>query len=270
MGGRARGKHGTRDQYLYHATGESQREGHEEEFAEHAKTHEPHGTIHERAMRGNSPRRAVIAPPELPKQEARDREYGREPERRIPGGKNHDSHAVVQHEKVPAPEPLAEFRGMMAHGVPPEHHGTRDREHPAHHQAPKKPEQSPEKHHQPVPVVIVDEGAGARPLRMTTTLHFQAPAAGSEPVLICGQDERRHAVYLLNEGASGGTGARVGNLGDLTYDAANSAYTGGALLPNAMTSYLKLEGQSQLYIASADSHQPVISVITETSIPGAG
>lgn len=200
---------------------------------------------------------------------AEDAEYGIEPERDIPGGETHLVNRQVIRQDVPVPDPLASHRGMMAHGVPP--HEFEDRRHPGRQQAPRVPQYAEQPRPRPaVRVVVVDDDAGPRPLRTTVTKHFQAPAIGAEPVLVCGQDVRRHAVYLLNEGVTSGTGVRIGTLNDLALDTANSVLVGGAILPNAMTSYLKLEGQSPLYLVSMDSKQPYVSVIVETSTPGAG
>ncbi|HEY1706422.1 MAG TPA: hypothetical protein VGG75_42660 [Trebonia sp.] len=193
-------------------------------------------------------------------------EYGLEPERDIPGGETHLINKQVLRQQVPTAEPLAAARGMMAHGVPP--HEFTDRKHPGRQEAPRVPQYAELPKNRPaIPVVIVDQGAGAAPLRVTVTKHFQAPPIGAEPVLVCGEDVRRHAIYLLNEGASDAAGIRFGALSDLALDVENEVLVGGGMLPNAMTSYQKFEGQSALYVVSMDSHTPYVSVVTETSNP---
>jgi hypothetical protein len=195
-------------------------------------------------------------------------EYGLEPERNIPGGETHLINKQVLPQKVPVADPLASHRGMMAHGVPP--HQFTDRKHPGRQEAPRVPQYAELPRERPaIPVVIVDQGAGGDPLRVTVTKHFQAPPIGSEPVLLCGEDVRRHAVYLLNEGITDGAGVRFGALSDLALDTENGLLAGGGLLPNAMSSYQKFEGQSALYVVSMDDTTPYVSVITETSNPTA-
>lgn len=192
------------------------------------------------------------------------REFGID-DRDIPGGLTHIQNYQVAQQKVPVAEPLEQFRGMMAHGVPPEEYGVYDREHKVtraviENTALREPPV-------PVPVYIVEPAAGG--LLHATTRHFQAPAIGQEPESICGQDRNRRSVRLLNEGVTSGAGCRFGQLNDLAWDSQNNLIVGGAFLPNAMTSYLKIETQGPLYIVSMDSHIPYISVIIETEIAGA-
>ncbi len=340
-----------------------------------------------RAHGKHSPR-----PPELSPE--RKREYGID-DRDIPGGKPHLGNKQVLEQQLTAAEPLGQFRGMMAHGVPPAEYGLHDREH--HGKAYQPHFEQLREPPSPVPVYLVQRSG--RGLKHTAMKHFQAPPIGSEPVQICGQDTSRSTVRLLNEGlpsaatvqsvgisspalgasliyrlpysaqvlaftatytagaaagnrfpvfnyldasgnivaaiswvgagiapstadvawlAVGGTqqinavnnswaplpsfpvlpagyqlqipiqnagdqisairvllqasaaGVRIGQLNDLAVDAQNSLIVGGAILPNAMAGYLPVETEGPLYAVSMDSGTPVISVIIETEIAGAG
>lgn len=189
-------------------------------------------------------------------------------DKEIPGGRTHLVNPVVPDPTKPAiPEPRPQFRGIMAHGVPPEggHHERKDSHH-ARQEAPAPASKTPRP--TPVPVYIVTENSDAKPLLHSAHKHLTAPAAGNEPVSICGQDANRRYVRLLNE--DGTHNARFGQLNDLAFDSANSKIVGGSILPKSMTSYLTLETQGPLYICSDDSGTPVVSVIMEYELPGAG
>ncbi len=193
------------------------------------------------------------------------REFGID-DRDIPGGRPHIANTQVLEQQVPAAEPLAEHRGMMAHGVPPEEYGLHDRTrpardrpwHPQYEQLPEPPS--------PVPVYLVQRSG--RGLTHTAMKHFAAPPVSAEPVSICGQDVARSAVRLLNTDAA--HHAWIGQLNDLAVDLANAKVIGGAMLPKGMTSYLTVQTQGPLYVISDDAGTPVISVIIETEIAGAG
>jgi hypothetical protein len=208
--------------------------------------------------RQHTPRTAELTPQQV-------REFGVD-EREIPGGQNHLANRETRAQKVPYPDDLGDFRGMMAHGVPPEEYGLNDRDHPGR---PYKPEYAklPEPVC-PVPVYIVESGAGARGLKHTAMKHFQAPAIGNEPVTIVGQDVNRSIVRVLNSDST--HSAWIGQLNDLVFDSANTKIVGGAILPKGMTSYLPIETQGPLYVVSDDSGTPLISVIIETQVAGAG
>jgi hypothetical protein len=80
------------------------------------------------------------------------------------------------------------------------------------------------------------------------------------------------ASFTATPQAVGGAvkGIRVGALAELAFDAANNAIIGGILLPNAMTGYERIYTQAPLYAVSADAFPPMISVILESEISGAG
>lgn len=187
----------------------------------------------------------------------------------IPGGIRHvDANAPVEHQEPAVAEPLEEFRGMMAHGVPPADVGHYNREMAEHARHPYKPghEEIPPGT-APVPVYIVEGGSGPRPLAHASTRHITVPAAGGEPVSVCGQDASRSLIQLLNEDST--HNCRFGQLGDLQYDPQNTAVTGGARLPAGATGYTVIRTQGPLYVVSEDSGTPVLSVILEFEIPGA-
>ena len=189
----------------------------------------------------------------------------------IPGGIRHvdanpDALATVARPAVA--EPLEEFRGMMAHGVPPqsgEHYQREMADHARHPYQPEYEKLPPEI--TPVPVYVVEEAAGPRPLAHASTRHIIAPAAGSEPVSVCGQDVTRFLVQMLNEDTT--HNCRFGTLDNLQWDPANSKITGGARLPAGATGYTVVKTQGPLYVVSEDSSTPALSIILEFEIAGA-
>lgn len=179
----------------------------------------------------------------------------------LPGGISHLRNPETFHTKPDVGQPLPEFRGWLAHGVPPEITGVRDRTteqtRPPVHHVKTEPEPAP------IPVRIVEAG-NSRTQRVTATKNFQAPQITAEPVNICGADPDRVHVLVLNEDSS--HSCRIGELTDLAVDLANNLIVGGSLLPANMTSYLKLCTQRPLYILSTGTNSPRISVIVETEI----
>ena len=122
----------------------------------------------------------------------------------IPGGRPHLTNAQTMRQKAPIAEPRPEFKGMMAHGVPPEAHTPHERaEHmrgPAEVRGP-----APEFEHlppviEPVPVKVVEE---AKALRTLAGQFFTVPAQGTECIRIAGKDLTRAALLLLVETAAG-------------------------------------------------------------------
>lgn len=192
---------------------------------------------------------------------AQDREYGLEPERDIPGGETHLVNRQVIRQDVPAPEPLAKFRGDMAHGVPPHEFTDRaDRDDARRPAAPSYAELPPAR--PAIPVVIVEEAGGSRALRSAAPRAITVNASTGEAVRLCGKDPARRNLLLLNESASHDVriGQRPGDVG-------NGA---GALLAQGATSYLRLETQDEIWAVSADSGTPAVSVIEEFELPGRG
>lgn len=205
-----------------------------------------------RAAGKHGPRNPALTPEQA-------RELGIPTTGTIPGGTTHLVNPVLPPPTKPGvPAKRDEFREDMAHGVPPDeyHH---DREAPdgsprgAYKPTYAKTEPSPI----PVPVYIVEAG-GRRQRKQATVRRVQIPAAGGEPVRVGGDDRTLIAVKLLNEGVTNATGVRF------AHDIASlSGTNAGALLPNSMTSYLKIETQSDLWLISDDSNTPYVSVVIE-------
>lgn len=128
----------------------------------------------------------------------------------IPGGA--PTHLVSQpsvRQTAPVAEPKPEFRGMLAHGVPPEAHTTE--EHARHERGPNavkviRPhygqyDQAPP----PVPVYLVKKASGAQDLRTQAGDRFTVPVSGVESIRIAGRDRDRTFLAVLVESASGGS-----------------------------------------------------------------
>lgn len=270
------GQQGDAEQYLYAATGESQRQAHQEQLdaqQQAGEGQEPHGPARPAprdlgaAWDRVAPRNPRTPPGRTAGQTA---QLGAGDWRGIPGGLNHnDANPVAEHETPAAAGPLDPFRGMMAHGVPPEHVGLYHRETAGHARHPAGPEFAKlPPAVTPVPVYVVDSGGGPRPRARVAYHHITAPAAGNEPVSVCGADLSRALVQVLNEDST--HNARIGELSDLTYDAQNSKVTGGARLPNSATGYTVIRTQAPLYIVSEDSGTPSVSIILEYETADAG
>lgn len=206
-------------------------------------------------------------PAELsPEQKA---EYGIS-DRDIPGGATHLVNPVTVSQATPVPEPLAEHRGMMAHGVPPDgsHY---ERQQPGKPYAPHYADLPARP--SPVPVYIVPGGGGAAPLKIAVPRRVSVPGFGSDPIAICGRDVNRTKIRLMNTDST--NSVRIArDPTALIMDpgkTANTATIGGALLPKAMTSYQDIETQDELWaIALTASTAVELDIIMETSIPGAG
>lgn len=207
-------------------------------------------------------------PPEITPDSPEGHDIGL-PDKNIPGGIYHQQNYPTVHSKPEVGDPLPYYRGMMAHGVPVDEHGVYDRADGKRKEYHPEYEKIPE-HPAPVPVYLVEDESGARPLLKATTKHFQVPLITGEPESICGQDGNRHAVRLLNEDSS--NNIRIGTLPELAVDLANNLIIGGALLPKSMTNYLTLETQGPLYALSTATSGtgPILSVIIETEVPNAG
>jgi hypothetical protein len=181
-------------------------------------------------------------------------------DRDIPGGATHLVNPVTVTRKVPAAKPLGEFRGMMAHGVPPEgqyyERTPKGKPYQPHYTPLAKPPS-------PVPVYIVEAAAGGTPFKHIFVNRITVPSGVIEPVRLCSIDPGRDHVRLLNEtaAAAGVAGVRFGPM------QAVEAGT-GALLPSGMTNYLAIEGQDELFAVPNDANTYVISVILESSTPG--
>jgi hypothetical protein len=197
---------------------------------------------------------------------ARREEGATEDERVIPGGIPHHGNPPVKHPPVPVPEREWPYRrALLAHGVPPDgKHSDRDPRLSGGQRGKAKTEPPPAPLQTPVPVVIVEKPWRDRPQAITDTRRITLPAASAEPVMICGANQTRSLVQLLNEDTT--HQARFGQLEDLIYDAQNTVVTGGARIPAGASGYTVFRSQDELYAISETSSTVVISVILESEV----
>jgi hypothetical protein len=182
----------------------------------------------------------------------------------IPGltGNTRNYETVRQAPATPD-ESFDEYRGMMAHGVPNASQVTeeralmeRDGTLAKQHQPPSPPQHAaPKARPVPVPVYIVEEGAGASSYLSASPRHIQVPASTGDPVRICGRSAKRNRIGLLNEDTAHNIRFAL-RPGDLNLG-------GGALLPYPTNSYTWLDTQDELYALSADTGTPLLSIIEE-------
>lgn len=205
----------------------------------------------------------------------------------LPGKLPHILHAA---QALPAQSPPLDvgparpaYGGMMAHGVPaPVEHGGRPAPKPEHAtalMANRVPESyQPPPRPSPVPVYLVPEGAGARPLKRVATKQVLVPGpstagAPAIPAQVCGKDPRRTTVRLMNETPAGATGVPMRVLTDQvsTVPAAAGGSVEGSLLPAGMTSYQDFQTQDELFVVvdpnSVGTAAAYLSVIIEYSVP---
>lgn len=193
----------------------------------------------------------------------------------IPGGETHIVNYPTERQRVPVGDSPAEYGAMEAHGVPPSDETFRDRAESergpnSHTPITVAPAQKPFKRPDPVPVYIVTEGAGTRPLRIATPRHISVHGFNGDPVPVVGVDDRRTKVRLMNNDST--NDIQIGtDLTALVQDSANPTKTiGGSLLPHGMTNYLDIETQDELWAIALTASTPVtLNMIIETSSPGA-
>jgi hypothetical protein len=223
-----------------------------------------------RAAGKNGPRRGVLErlldpEPTLDERQSagEQRQEGIGEPRDIPGGLKHLANPPVKTQAVPVPATEYPFsNAILAHGVEPEGHmHVRDPRLSGGQRGEPRYDPPPKALQTPVPVTIVEKPWRDRPQANCDTHRVTAPAAGSEPVMICGANPARSLVQLLNEDTS--HQARFGQLADLTYDAQNGVITGGARIPAGATGYLVFRSQDELYVTSETSSTVVVSVILE-------
>lgn len=126
----------------------------------------------------------------------------------IPGLTGNIVNYETPRQQVDGPEPMDQFRGMMAHGVPheadtTEERATAERGGPNVTRTRKVPAAKPRELPPPVPVYVVEPAVGARPLTTIATAKLTVPASGADPVRITGRDETRTTMYLMVENAAG-------------------------------------------------------------------
>lgn len=169
--------------------------------------------------------------------------------------------------EVPVGESLPEFRGMMAHGVPPEETTTEERAQAerggnAPHQPPAPPKLARARTTPPpVPVYLALPPEGGRPLRTLSTQKISVPAAGTEAVRICGRDETRETMYVMVETAAGANGAAPTGI-RIDHEVGTLDVGLGALLRAGMAGYQELKGcQDEVFAVSNDGSACTLSVI---------
>lgn len=186
----------------------------------------------------------------------------------IPGGETHIVNYETVRQRVPVPDSPPEYGNMNAHGVPPGKSTFHDRAElergPNDHKPVKPaPVAKPVEKPAPIPVYVVTQGGGSRMLRTATARQVTLQASTGEAVRLCGVNNRRSHLLLLNESQS--SDARIGQtIGDVETGG------GGALLPWPGNSYLKLDTQDEMWAISADAGTPTISVIEEFDTPAGG
>lgn len=178
----------------------------------------------------------------------------------IPGGRPHLTNPATHRQDVPVPEPRPEYRGILAHGVHPDTHTTRERAEfergPNHHDPLRPRYQAPPKDEvPPVPVYLVQRGDGRKVNRTNAPRHIQLQASTGEPVRVCGVNLGRVKIQLLNESTSSDI-----RFAQRPSDLVNG---GGALLPWPANSYQDFVTQDELWAISADSGTPKLSIVEE-------
>jgi hypothetical protein len=104
---------------------------------------------------------------------------------------------------VASGEPMDQFRGMMAHGVPHEADTTEERAlaergGPNVARTRKVPAAKPAELPPPVPVYIVERESGPRPLTVAGLYRLTVPAITGDHIRIAGEDARRSLVQMIN------------------------------------------------------------------------
>lgn len=164
-------------------------------------------------------------------------------------------------QEVHTGEPMDQFRGVMAHGVPHEEDTTAER---AQAQRggpnvrrirapqPEKPRDLPPA----VPVYIVEQAGGPSSYRSAYPRHITVPAnTGADPVRICGRNPARVRIGLLNEDTA--TNIRFAQRPS---DLNNG---GGALLPWPVSTYQWYETQDELYAVTVSATLTVVMSVIE-------
>jgi hypothetical protein len=183
----------------------------------------------------------------------------------IPGLTGNITNYETVHRAVPVPDPLDEYRGMMAHGVPNASETTeeralmeRDGTLAKPHNPPTPPELArPVSRPTPVPVYLVEEGSGAAAFLSSSPRNITVPKnVGADPVRLCGRNPKRNRIGLLNEDTA--TNVRFAQRPS---DLVNG---GGALLNWPNNSYTWLETQDELFAWTVSATLSVtVSIIEE-------
>jgi hypothetical protein len=174
----------------------------------------------------------------------------------IPGGRPHLGNAPSVRHTVPTPPSDPEIGMGNAHGVVPGSHTNAERADaergPNSVHAPKPQHRAVHERPAPIPVVVVQDH-NQDVFRSAAPHSFTVPANTSDPVRLCGRDMTRTEVMILNESAA--QAIRIAQrLSDLTAG-------GGALMPAATTSYLRIRTQDELWGLATAGTAATVSVI---------
>jgi hypothetical protein len=176
----------------------------------------------------------------------------------IPGGRPHLGNAPAVRHTVPVPPSDPEIGMGNAHGVIPGTHTNAERAdaergpNTVHSTMPRPQHRTVHERPAPIPVVVVQDH-NQNVFRSAAPHSFTVPGNTSDPVRLCGRDAARTEVMILNE--SSAQAIRIAqSLADLTNG-------GGALMPSAVTSYLRIQTQDELWGLSTSGTAVTLSVI---------
>jgi hypothetical protein len=180
----------------------------------------------------------------------------------IPGLTGNILNYETVRQPVPVGEPLDQFRGMEAHGVPHEEMSTEEqavaeRGGPGTDK-PRTPPQHYEPHLPPVavPVYLVESQGGGDVYRSATPRHITVANNASDATQVCGRNPRRNRIGLLNEDPTT----------DIRFSVSPRELVsgGGAILLHAVTTYQWFETQDSLYaVTTSASSTVLLSIIDE-------
>jgi hypothetical protein len=185
----------------------------------------------------------------------------------IPGGRPHlGNHPTVRQSAATKP-PRPEFRGVMAHGVPPGPQTAHERAEamrgPNTARDPRPQFSAPSDVPPPPPVPVYEVAApnAVAEIRGGTFRRYTVAATGTEPTHALPENPRRIEFQIINESATSNV-LMAHTRGD------TGQTTSVGLLPKGMTSYQKFVFQDDLWLISADSGTPTVSIIETTGKSG--
>jgi hypothetical protein len=184
----------------------------------------------------------------------------------LPGEHNYPVPEAVTHVELDVGAAKPYYHGGLAHGVEnTPHFGGRiapeDTDRTAYEASDEALPEDPDFPLTPIPVVIVAGHEGMHPDELAEFKRISVPAAGADPVTLIKADPSRTRVQVLNESA---TAVRF-NSRPVTQPTV--APGDGALIPASMTSYLKINAQSEIWATCepGTSSPASISIILEYS-----
>jgi len=181
----------------------------------------------------------------------------------IPGGRPHLGNHPTVRQSTPTPAPRPEFRGVMAHGVPPgpgtAHERAEAMRGPNSARDPRPKFQTPSDPPPPPPVPVYEVTApgSVAEIRGGSFRRYTVNATGGEPTHLLPENPKRVEFQIINESATSNI-LLAHSRGD------TGQVTSVCLLPKGMTGYLKLVIQDDIWAISADTGTPTVSII-ETS-----